>query len=66
MLNLEILFCSWAVISKQETSGSGTLLAVVLSIAVAAYGEEINRTKGCNACGIATRQIARCAVLFGL
>ena len=49
MLNLEILFWLSAVISKQETSGSGTLLAVVFSSAVAAYGEEINRIKGCNA-----------------
>lgn len=49
MLDLEILFWSCAVISIQETSGSGALLAVVFSIAVAAYGEEINRIKGCDA-----------------
>jgi len=49
MLNLEILFLLCAVISKQEPSGSGTPLAFVFSIAVAAYGEEMSRIKGCNA-----------------
>lgn len=49
MLNLEILSWLCAVISEQETSGSGVPLAVVFFSAVATYGEEINRIKGCYA-----------------
>lgn len=48
MLNLKVLFWLCAVIARQETSGSGTVCAVLSSVAVAGYGEELNSLKGCN------------------
>lgn len=47
--NLEILFCLCAVISKKKLLIQGLSLQVLFSVAVAAYGDEVDRIKRCNA-----------------